>query len=195
MAIFFALVIHKFCRGVQARWNVRRGLRDLDSGLFKIALAVLVAGATFAMASHDLSYQRQFIEYNLRGNSGSVAEPGAVVSLAIPAGACAISDSPAVLILGNRYLSSNPGCPAIVDPYGMFLALNGGVVPPNNSPPVARFTDQWLTYFQEAQFVVLTFPFSDYVPWSTGLTTWFRQNYVLISSSPFAYIYQHRNNS
>jgi 4-amino-4-deoxy-L-arabinose transferase-like glycosyltransferase len=195
LAIVFALVIHKICRGVRTRWSDLHGLRYLDSGSFRVALAVLVVGATFAMAAHDFSYQRQFIEYNLRGNSGTVAEPGAVVSVAIPKGACAISDSPAVLILGNRYLSTTPDCPAIVDPYGMFLALNGGVVPPNTSPPAASFTERWRTDFEEAQFVVLTFPFSDYVPWTTSLTTWFSQNYVLISSSPFAYIYQSRYNS
>jgi len=117
------------------------------------------------------------------------------VSIAIPAGACAISDSPAVLILGNRYLSTTPGCPAIVDPYGMFLALNGGVVPPSTSAPAASFTDQWQIYFEEAQYVVLTFPFSEYIPWTTTLETWFRQNYTLVSSSPFAYIYQNRGNS
>jgi hypothetical protein len=46
-----------------------------------------------------------------------------------------------------------------------------------------------------AQYVVLTIPFSDYIPWTTGLTTWFDQNYVLVSSSPFAYIYQNRSGS
>jgi hypothetical protein len=195
LAILFALVLHKICRGVRTRWNDLRGLRYFDTRLFRVAFAVLFAGATLAMASHDFSYQRQFIDYNLRGNSGTVAQPGAVVSVAVPAGACAISDSPAVLILGNRYLSTSPGCPAVVDPYGMFLALNGGVVPPNSSPPLESFTDRWRTYFQEAQYVVLTFPFSDYVPWTTGLTTWFTQHYVLISSSPFAYIYQNRSSS
>jgi hypothetical protein len=174
---------------------VRHGPRYLDSTVFKVAVAVLFAGATVAMATHDFSYQRQFIQYNLRGNSGTVAEPGVVVSAAIPAGACTISDSPAVLILGNRYLSTTPGCPAIVDPYGMFLALNDGVVPPNASTPVASFTTLWQGYFQQAQFVVLTFPYSEYVPWTTALESWFNQNYTLISSSPFAYIYQNRDSS
>jgi len=75
----------------------------------------------------------------------------------------------------------------------MFLALNGGVEPPNISVPVTAFTDRWMAYFREAQYVVLTFPFSDYVPWTTALEQWFNQNYTLISSSPFAYIYEHRN--
>jgi len=195
LAISFVLVLHKILRGVRARWPVRLGPRYLESRVFRVAMAVVFLAASIALATHDFSYQRQFIEYNLRGNSGTVAEPGVVVSIAIPAGACAISDSPAVLILGNRYLSTTPGCPAIVDPYGMFLALNGGVVPPTTSAPAASFTDQWQTYFEEAQYVVLTFPFSEYIPWTTTLETWFRQNYTLVSSSPFAYIYQNRTNS
>ena len=195
LAITFVLVLHKIVRGVRTRWPVRHGPRYLDSTVFKVAVAVLFAGATVAMATHDFSYQRQFIQYNLRGNSGTVAEPGVVVSAAIPAGACAISDSPAALILGNRYLSTTPGCPAVVDPYGMFLALNDGVVPPNASTPVASFTTLWQGYFQQAQFVVLTFPYSEYVPWTTALESWFNQNYTLISSSPFAYIYQNRDSS
>ena len=101
------------------------------------------------------------------GNYLSEASGAPQLSAYIPAGACVISDFPSDLIASGRFTPSTSGCPAVVDPYGMYLADDGGSQP-HLSPPAfpVSFQYLWLTYLQRADYVELRIPFSDFIPWS-----------------------------
>jgi hypothetical protein len=38
---------------------------------------------------------------------------------------------------------------------------------------------------------VLAVPHSDYLPWTTELTSWFNSNYRLVASQSNVYVYEH----
>jgi Flp pilus assembly protein TadD len=44
---------------------------------------------------------------------------------------------------------------------------------------------------ERADYVVLSVPQSDYLPWTPDLVTWFNKNYLLVSSQPRTYVYNH----
>ncbi len=69
------------------------------------------------------------------------------VGTAIPAGACALSDSSAYLITVNRFVSTDPACTIVVaDPYGTTIS-NGGRTPQSVSV--------WQRQFDAANYLVL----------------------------------------
>ena len=45
------------------------------------------------------------------------------VDAVVPAGACALSDGPVIIVTTNRFVSSVPGCTKMVDPFGTMLAF------------------------------------------------------------------------
>jgi tetratricopeptide (TPR) repeat protein len=121
--------------------------------------------------------------------------PSAAITAAIPAGACVVTDSATYTLLAGRFDPAGPGCPAIVDPFGMFLAEDHDAPPPGKAPIPASFTSLWKKAFERAQSVVLTVQFSDYIPWTSSLVSWFDANYKLISAQPHAYVYTRRTSS
>ena len=183
--------LHRLWRGIleRAQLSSPRPRYGMGVAALLVVVAVLLAGLN---AGRDASWQRFILSYHLRGNGGNIVQPAAMVSLLVPPGACTISDSPAELILANRYLSSSPDCPAIVDPYGMFLALNNGQLPPNIEPLTPLILDQWTAALHAARCVVLTAPLSGYVAWDPVLLGWFRKNFTSVYSARLITIYLRR---
>ena len=109
----------------------------------------------------------------------------------IPPASCVIFDDSILAIESNRFSSSLPGCPKVVDPYGMWLADGGGLSPPASPPYPVSFVATWRSYFEAAQYVVLWAPESGYIPWAPSLVTWFDEHYVLVLGRPGTYVYLH----
>lgn len=147
-------------------------------------LGMLVAEAT--------SYSSWFLLTDFAHDEHSIVEPGSAIDRVIPQGACAVSDLGILLIEADRYLSTRPGCPPIVDPYGMWLPY--GLSPPGlHSSARAHYpaplVTAWRSYLGAAEYVVLSNPHANYIPWSPTLTSWFRRHYVLRLSVPGIYVY------
>ena len=117
-------------------------------------------------------------------------DPQATVVSQIPAGACVVSDEPGILLDSNRLLSSRPGCPDIVDAFGLWLTDNDGIPPPAQ-PSSHAFVAKWLSWLEQTDFVVLSVQLSDYLPWTPNLISWFNSNYRLVASGPHVYVYKH----
>jgi alpha-1,2-mannosyltransferase len=79
----------------------------------------------------------------------------AAVERLIPAGACVITNDPALTIVANRFIAAHPGCPAVVDTYGTLLAMTGGR--PQSAPlPALRLAERtWQRWFHQATYVWL----------------------------------------
>jgi hypothetical protein len=100
----------------------------------------------------------------------------------IPAGSCVASDYPIYLIEANRWETSRP-CTNITDPFGMFVSTEGIQPPGFPSFPPALVTP-WVSAFRSAQYVVLTYGRSNFVPFSPAVIAMFRQKFVLITRTP-----------
>jgi hypothetical protein len=79
----------------------------------------------------------------------------------------------------------------ITDPFGMFVSTEG-IQPPGHLPFPAALVDPWRNAFDHAQYVVLTYAGSNFVPFSPTLTRSFRGRFVAVYASPHAVIYRVR---
>lgn len=70
------------------------------------------------------------------------------------------------------------------------LVHRGRPVPAGLTPPYEEgFVEDWLGWFQTADYAVLSVEHSSYVPWSPELQGWFDRHYVLVGSGPRTYVY------
>ena len=161
--------------------RVRGSARRIAVATVRVALPALVVTAAGIVALSDAGYAQTFL--------GGSYDPQNTIASRVPAGACVVSDQVGDLIDSNRLTATIPGCPALVDPFGIWLTDNDGFPPP--SPPLeAAFVAKWRSWLERADFVVLSTPQSDYVPWTPDLITWFNSNYRLLASQPGVYVYQ-----
>lgn len=118
------------------------------------------------------------------------SDPGLAVSQLVPKGACVISDDPVLLIVANRYVSSRPRCPLVVDPFGLWVSDADGSLPHLGGPFPEPFVDEWSGWLDQADYVVLSVPGSSYLPFSPGLIEQFGNQYRQVGSVDHAYVYQ-----
>jgi hypothetical protein len=159
-----------------------RGARVVALG----GAAALAVGACTA----DLAYDETFLPATVRTASGAILDPGPAIARVVPAGACVVFDQPMLAIEADRFSSSRPGCPQLVDPYGMWLAEAGGLSPPARPPYPAAFVATWRVDLAAADYCVLSSPHSPYLPWDAALTRWFDAHYTLVYAQRAAYVYR-----
>jgi hypothetical protein len=73
----------------------------------------------------------------------------------VPAGACVVTDNPAVTITANRFVSTDPDCPALVDAQGTDLALADGRAIGAGGQNNPQLRAAWLAAFSHADYVIL----------------------------------------
>jgi hypothetical protein len=168
------------------RWAAERTVGRRAGALAiaeSIALpALVVVGAVLVLPSAT-SYARSFLS--------SAYDPQATIAAHVPKGACVVFDEAGNLIDSGRFFSSEPGCPALVDAFGLWLTDNDGIGPNAQVPHSEHFVAKWRSWLERADYAVLAAPQSNYVPWTTDLISWFNSNYRLVASRPKAYVYQH----
>lgn len=117
-----------------------------------------------------------------------VGDPGPEIASIVPAGTCALSDAASVLVSANRY-STSAGCPAVVDPTGLWIAAD-----PSHPPLVAAARDPalvagWEQRLSQADYFVSVTRPSFRIPWDRRLDAWFAANYRLVAVDR-AFIYE-----
>ena len=103
----------------------------------------------------------------------------------IPAGSCVVYTGVSYGIEANRWLSRDPNCPTLVDPLGMWMAWGY-----QTKPATAAFARTWKSYFERAQYVVLSSPGDSLVGWDPSLITWFSEHYRLTYHHNYVFIYR-----
>jgi hypothetical protein len=120
--------------------------------------------------------------------------PAAVAGRVIPKGACVLTDQAALAILANRFTSSAPGCPPVVDGFGTNLDLSKGHNGANGAARTAAVRHIWDSAFRHAQYVWLSDTPSDStgsadrrIAWTPALRSYFARNFRQVSAHPLIY--------
>ena len=120
----------------------------------------------------------------------SSSDPAALVEAQVPGGSCVVFDYAILAINADRFNPAKTGCPATVDPFGMWLSRDDGQPPPASPPYPAAFSAAWQRWFEEANYVLLSVELSDYIPWTPELISYFNHHFVLVASEPRTYVYR-----
>lgn len=127
-------------------------------------VVLVAAGATFLVARP--------------ANFGGPVSPS--VDRLVPAGACVVTDQVSITIAANRFFSSTPGCPTVVDPFGTALAMTGGEQIGSGAAHSRRLQRFWRTTLERAGYVVLSSANTRRIPWSPDLRRLLRHRFRLI---------------
>jgi hypothetical protein len=103
----------------------------------------------------------------------------------IPPGACVLSDSAAMLLLANRFVSDVPGCGVIDDGLGTDLALSNGLTPATGAGDVPAVARLWSQAFRHAQFVWFTDHSWRRVAFSPAVLAYFQHHFRVVSTDGF----------
>lgn len=175
----FAIALNRMSqpsRALADRLPLRPHMRKLVSTILAAALLILVVTFPFYTTTYYSNTTRTL---------GFHIPAVAPITNTIPAGSCVIYDDVSLGIAANRWPSSVPGCPHVIDPFGMWLAWGYHLKP----APVA-FVAVWKSYFQRAQYVVLSGPKSNFIPWNHGLRKWLKSHFHLLHNKYPAFIYK-----
>ena len=110
--------------------------------------------------------------------------PYSAITNLIPAGSCVLYSQVSYGVFSDRLASDDSSCPNVVDPNGMWLAWGDGLI-----AAAPNFTAEWKSYFESSQYVVMTVPYAQVIPWDQSLTSWFASNYYLLYGQSYVYIY------
>ena len=168
-------------------------LRRLSSNRASVAVASACVLAGVFLIPQQLYYARAHL---------SDAKDPTGLTIAIPPGACIVSDESVVEISADLFMPAKRHCPALVDAFGTWLADGPSYEPQSGDSELvggvyklrfsAKFVREWGLWLNESDFVVQLAPEGGYVPWTTSLRQWFFQNFKPVRS-PVAdlWIYQH----
>lgn len=98
----------------------------------------------------------------------------------IPPGACVVTNDAPFTVVADRFFSSRPGCPAMVDPFGTFFAMTGGDERHSSAVVLAPVVALWHATLEQATYVWLTGDTVAQIPWNSGLYGYFRRHFRLI---------------
>jgi alpha-1,2-mannosyltransferase len=109
--------------------------------------------------------------------------PAAIDQL-IPSGACVLTDQVSVTLAANRFVSTDPNCPKVIDSLGTTLALSHGLKPQTGAAKVAAVNTAWSEAFSKAQYILLTATNTRRIAWSDQLEAYFASHFHVIYQSP-----------
>jgi hypothetical protein len=108
----------------------------------------------------------------------------AAIDRLIPPGACVLSDQVSVTLAANRFVSTDPSCPKMVDSLGTTLALSDGLKPQTGAASVPRVNAAWDQAFSHARYVILTATNTRRIAWSPQLEAYFAGHFSQLYESP-----------
>jgi hypothetical protein len=109
----------------------------------------------------------------------------AAITNRIPAGSCVVYTEVSYGIEADRWATSDPNCPTLVDPLGMWMAWGY-----QTKPATATFARTWRSDFALARYVVLSTPGDSLVGWDPNLMTWFSEHFHLTYHHDYVFIYR-----
>ncbi|MDA8271927.1 MAG: phospholipid carrier-dependent glycosyltransferase [Actinomycetota bacterium] len=136
-------------------------------------LGLALAGSMLVIvAILDFAYQAQ---------AGPAPLPPRLAEKTIPVGSCVVSDQVSLLIASNRFFSTTPNCPKMLDPFGTALALSGGKTIDGGAELSQKVVANWLSVLQHASYVWLTPQNARRVPWTVATKSYFESNFRIVA--------------
>jgi alpha-1,2-mannosyltransferase len=96
----------------------------------------------------------------------------AEISSLIPAGSCVVTDEVALVISANRFESSKPGCPTVIDSLATTLVLAHGQSVQGGANYNRAAVAGWKTILLKAQYVWLSPNYRRRLPFDFGTAQW-----------------------
>jgi hypothetical protein len=138
------------------------------AGVSAVALAVVAA-----------------FQFRLESGAPRVIGPiPAAIDRLIPSGACVLTDQVSVTLAANRFVSTDPNCPKLIDSLGTTLALSDGLKPQTGAANVAAVNAAWSQVFSKVNYVLLTATNTRRIAWSPQLEAYFASHFNQVYRSP-----------
>jgi glycosyl transferase family 87 len=103
--------------------------------------------------------------------------PARAAERVIPPGACVLTDTASFTIAANRFVSTMPDCPVLVDAIGTDYSLSHGHNGVTGADQVPAVRQLWAAAFAHAQYVWLSDLNRRRIAWTPPLTTYFRTHF------------------
>lgn len=97
--------------------------------------------------------------------------------LVIPSGACVLTDTASLTIAANRFVSTVPDCPALVDAIGTDYALSRGRNGVTGADQVPAVRQLWAAAFAHAHFIWLSDLNRRRIAWTPQLARYFQTHF------------------
>jgi len=107
-----------------------------------------------------------------------------------PPGSCVLADSVSYTIAADRFFSTVPGCPIIVDSIGTDYALSHGENAANGAGNVPAVQRVWLSAFSRAQYVWLSGLWERRMPWTYPIQSYFNAHFRLLRIDASGRVYE-----
>ena len=141
-----------------------------------MAIASVTAVALAVVALFQLRFEGENVQV--------IGPVPAAIDRLIPPGACVLTDQVSVTLLANRFESTDPRCPQMVDSLGTTLALSHGLKPRTGAAQVPAVNAAWHQAFSNAQYVILTPSNIRRIAWTTALEAYLTDHFTQIYESP-----------
>jgi len=183
VALLFGVCCDRLARFVGSIAPRRLRLRPMIPTAVALAAIASVGAATVWGVAQATRFDR--IDPGIL----TVGDQGLAVEQVVPAGACTVTDEPALTITADRFVPDRSTCPAVVDTFSTWIAYDPNTLPPSSGPYDPKLVAAWQSWLGAADYAVLSdTPFR--IPFSSGLIAWFNQHYKLISTSYGAQVYE-----
>jgi hypothetical protein len=160
--------------GVAVTWpptGSAKAARQVGIAVVSLSAAALVVVAAF--------------QFRFESGAPKVIGPiPAAIEQIIPSGACVLTDQVSVTLAANRFVSTDPNCPKVIDSLGTTLALSHGLKPQTGAAKVAAVNAMWSQAFSKTQYVLLTATNQRRIAWSPQLRAYFVNHFHEVYYSP-----------
>jgi len=141
-----------------------------------MAIASVTAVALAVVALFQLRFEGENVQV--------IGPVPADIDRLIPPGACVLTDQVSVTLVADRFESTDPRCPQMVDSLGTTLALSYGLKPRTGAAQVPAVNAAWHQAFSNAQYVILTPSNIRRIAWTTALDAYLTDHFTRIYESP-----------
>ena len=142
---------------------------DAYSPTVAACLSVLLVGG---LALHGFHFATSW-----EADTGSISSS---ITRIVPPGACVVTDDPAVTITANRFVSTSPTCPALVDAQGTDLALADGRAIGAGGEDDPTLQAAWLAAFSRADYIILSGSWAKRIPLEGALAHYLSTHFRLV---------------
>jgi len=182
--IFLAMLIG-VCAGECSRAFGRQlnksGIGEWRPMISTIGATVVVIAAVFVAMPRSLDESDGLLEKSI--------DPSSWIRSVIPAGSCVVFDVPTLAVVGDRLLADS-SCPDLIDPFGLWLDTGDRYSANQAKSKPPELVDAWEGYLREADFVIMSVDYSNFIPWTPALRAEFAKNFVKVPSDSPVVIYR-----